>query len=198
MGLEIVNLYSAFVEAAISLTEYNGYIVAIVPRSFCNGVYYKTFRGFISKNCAIKYIHLFESRDKAFKDESVLQENIIIMLQKNSEQGNVTISYCNDDTFINLSQFEVPFSQILHKNDDEKYFYIPIKQHVVNEHLTDYSTIKDLGINITTGTIVDFRMKNLLLKDYAENSCPLVYSLHLKNHRLAWPQKLKKRMRFWN
>ena len=35
-------------------------------------------------------------------------------------------------------------------------------------------------------------MKNLLLKDYAENSCPLVYSLHLKNHRLAWPQKSKK------
>ena len=134
MGLEIVNLYSAFVEAAISLTEYNGYIVAIVPRSFCNGVYYKTFREFIL-NCAIKYIHLFESRHKAFKDESVLQKNIIIMLQKNSEQGNVTISYCNDDTFINLSQFEVPFSQILHKNDDKKYFHIPIKHSMLEMNI---------------------------------------------------------------
>ena len=187
-GLETVNLYSAFMGAAISLTEDSGYIVAIVPRSFCNGVYYKTFREFILKNCAIKYIHLFES----FKDESVLQENIIIMLQKNAEQGNVKISYCNDDTFIGLSALEVPFSHILHKNDDEKYFHIPIKQKVENRNLTDYSSINNLGIKVSTGPIVDFRMKNLLLKDYTENSSPLVYSVHLKNHRLAWPQKSKK------
>ena len=191
-GLETVNLYSAFIAAAVSLTEDNGYIVAIVPRSFCNGVYYKNFREFILKNCAIKYIHLFESRDTAFKDESVLQENIIIMLQKNAEQGNVKISYCNDDSFIGLSELEVPFSQILHKNDDEKYFHIPIKQHLGSKNLTEYSTIKDLGINVSTGPIVDFRMKNLLLTDYTENSCPLVYSVHLKNHRLVWPQKSKK------
>ena len=101
-GLETVNLYSAFMGAAISLTEDNGYIVAIVPRSFCNGVYYKPFREFILKNCAIKHIHLFESRNKAFKDEAVLQENIIIMLQKKAEQKNVKISYCNDDSFEGL------------------------------------------------------------------------------------------------
>ena len=114
------------------------------------------------------------------------------MLQKNAEQGNVKISYCNDDSFIGLFELEVPFSQILHKNDDEKYFHIPIKQHLESKNLTEYSTIKDLGINVSTGPIVDFRMKKLLLKDYTENSCPLVYSVHLKNHRLVWPQNSKK------
>ena len=171
-GLETVNLYSAFMGAAISLTEDNGYIVAIVPRSFCNGVYYKPFREFILKNCAIRHIHLFESRDKAFKDEAVLQENIIIMLQKNVEQGNVKISYCNDDSFIGLSEFDVPFNQILHENDSEKYFNIPTKQQIGNESLTNYSNIQDLGIKVSTGPIVDFRMKKLLLKDYAEKSVP--------------------------
>ena len=191
-GLETVNLYSAFMGAAISLTEDNGYIVAIVPRSFCNGVYYKPFREFILKNCAIKHIHLFESRDKAFKDESVLQENIIIMLQKNAEQKNVKISYCNDDSFVGLLEFDVPFNQILHENDKEKYFNIPTKQQVGNEKLTIYSNLKDLGIKVSTGTIVDFRMKNLLQKEYVENSVPLIYSVHLKNHRLSWPQETKK------
>ncbi len=191
-GLETVNLYSAFMGAAISLTEDNGYIVAIVPRSFCNGVYYKPFREFILRNCAIKHIHLFESRDKAFKDESVLQENIIIMLQKNAEQRNVRISYCNDDSFIGLYEFDVPFNQILHENDSEKYFNIPIKQQIENEKLTAYSSLKDLGIKVSTGPIVDFRMKNLLLKDYAPKSVPLIYSVHLKNHRLSWPQESKK------
>ena len=191
-GLETVNLYSAFMGAAISLTEDNGYIIAIVPRSFCNGVYYKPFREFILKNCAIKHIHLFESRDKAFRDEAVLQENIIIMLQKNAEQENVKISYCNDDSFAGLSEFDVPFNQILRKNDSEKYFNIPTKQQVGNENLTLYSNLKDLGIKVSTGPIVDFRMKNLLLKDYAKESVPLIYSVHLKNHRLSWPQNSKK------
>ncbi len=191
-GLETVNLYSAFMGAAISLTEDNGYIVAIVPRSFCNGVYYKPFREFILKNCAIKHIHLFESRDKAFKDEAVLQENIIIMLQKNAEQGNVKISYCNDDSFIGLSEFDVPFNEILHENDSEKYFNIPTKQQIGNENLTVYSNLKDLNVKVSTGPIVDFRMKSLLLKDYAEKSVPLIYSVHLKNHRLSWPQESKK------
>ncbi|MBP5613845.1 MAG: hypothetical protein J6X35_06880, partial [Bacteroidales bacterium] len=54
--------------------------------------------------------------NKAFKDEAVLQENIIIMLQKNVEQENVKISYCNDDSFVGLSEFEVPFNNILLEN----------------------------------------------------------------------------------
>ncbi|MBR5966136.1 MAG: N-6 DNA methylase [Treponema sp.] len=191
-GLETVNLYSAFMGASISLTEDNGYIVAIVPRSFCNGVYYKPFREFILKNCAIKHIHLFESRDKAFKDESVLQENIIIMLQKNAEQKNVKISYCNDDSFEGLSEFDVPFSQILHENDKENYFNIPTKQQSENKNLTVYSNLKDLDIKASTGPIVDFRIKNLLQKDYTDNSVPLIYTVHLKNHRLSWPQDSKK------
>ena len=191
-GLETVNLYSAFMGAAISLTEDNGYIVAIVPRSFCNGVYYKPFREFILNNCAIKHIHLFESRDKAFKDEAVLQENIIIMLQKNAEQKNVKISYCNDDSFEGLSEFDIPFNQILYENDMEKYFHIPTKQQFGSENLTVYSNLKDLEIKVSTGPIVDFRMKNLLLKDFSDNSVPLIYSVHLKNHCLSWPQESKK------
>ncbi len=191
-GLETVNLYSAFMGAAISLTEDNGYIVAIVPRSFCNGVYYKPFREFILKSCAIKHIHLFESRDKAFKDEAVLQENIIIMLQKNAKQGNVKISYCKDDSFIGLSEFDTPFSQILYKDDKEKYFHIPTKQQLGTEPPTVYSNLKDLKISVSTGPIVDFRMKEILRKNYEEKSFPLIYPVHLKNHRLIWPQTSKK------
>ena len=46
-GIETVNLYSAFLALAISLTADAGQIVAIVPRSFCNGPYYRPFREFL-------------------------------------------------------------------------------------------------------------------------------------------------------
>ena len=47
LGVETVNLYSAFVALAVAKASPNGQIVAIIPRSFCNGPYYKPFRNFI-------------------------------------------------------------------------------------------------------------------------------------------------------
>jgi adenine-specific DNA-methyltransferase len=44
IGLETVNLYSGFVALALDLLEDGGELVAIIPRSFCNGPYYQPFR----------------------------------------------------------------------------------------------------------------------------------------------------------
>jgi len=82
LGIETINTYSAFMALAIKLLAYNGILTAIVPRSFCNGLYFLPFRKFILENTAILHIHSFESRDNAFRDENVLQENIIIVLKK--------------------------------------------------------------------------------------------------------------------
>ena len=43
IGIETVNLYSAFVALAVALAAPGGQIVAIIPRSFCNGPYYRPF-----------------------------------------------------------------------------------------------------------------------------------------------------------
>jgi tRNA1(Val) A37 N6-methylase TrmN6 len=39
VGIETVNLYSAFVALSLMLMQPGGQIVAIIPRSFCNGPY---------------------------------------------------------------------------------------------------------------------------------------------------------------
>lgn len=82
VGIETVNLYSAFVALSLELLENKGQLVAIIPRSFCNGPYYHQFRKYIINKSAIKHIHLFKSRNKAFKDDQVLQENVIIKLER--------------------------------------------------------------------------------------------------------------------
>jgi hypothetical protein len=75
VGIETVNLYSAFVALAVAQAAPGAQIVAIIPRSFCNGPYYRPFRSFILERATIRHMHLFESRSKAFKDDAVLQEN---------------------------------------------------------------------------------------------------------------------------
>jgi adenine-specific DNA-methyltransferase len=191
-GLETVNLYSAFLGASIALTEKSGYIVAVIPRSFCNGAYYKPFRQFILKNCSIKHIHLFESRNQAFKDESVLQENIIIMLQKETAQENVTVTYSENATFKNMETLSVPFTQILNPKDKEAYFSIPTQIKDDEFINNSFTSLKQLGIQVSTGPLVDFRLKYFLYKEYAEELVPLVYPVHLRNYKFEWPKKSKK------
>ncbi|MFO0817526.1 MAG: Eco57I restriction-modification methylase domain-containing protein [Pirellulales bacterium] len=86
-GIETVNLYSAFVALAVALSEPGGQVVAIIPRSYCNGPYYRPFRDFILERAAIHNLHLFDSRNKAFKDDAVLQENVIIRLERGGNKG---------------------------------------------------------------------------------------------------------------
>ena len=75
VGLEASNLYAAFVGATVSLLEEGGDLVAITPRSFANGPYFRAFRQFLLDRIALRRVHLFDSRSAAFKEDAVLQEN---------------------------------------------------------------------------------------------------------------------------
>ena len=71
-GIETGNLYSAFVALALRDLQRGGQLVAIIPRSFCNGPYFKPFRQFVLGQAALTHIHLFGSRTDAFKADGVL------------------------------------------------------------------------------------------------------------------------------
>jgi adenine-specific DNA-methyltransferase len=166
-----------------------GQIVAIIPRSFCNGPYYRPFREFIFKRSAIQHIHLFESRDQAFKDDDVLQENIIIRLERDARQGAVIVSTSTDDRFVDLSSYEYPFKEIVCPDDSEKFIHVPT---IVDKSFSFPSEICwsliDVGISVSTGPVVDFRLKEHL-RDLPEvGSVPLFYPAHFSSGSMVWPK----------
>lgn len=190
LGIETVNLYSAFVALSIALIEKGGQLVAIVPRSFCNGPYYRPFREFMLQHSALKHIHLFEARNKAFKDDSVLQENIIILLERSGHQGPVTISTSTDDSFDDLATCTHPFSHIVLPNDPGNVVHIPTSadHNVVKLSEEICSTLEDTGISVSTGPVVDFRLKEYL-RDYPQaETVPLLYPGHLHGYEVHWPK----------
>ena len=63
-GMEVSNLYAAFVWLAARMLEPGGELVAITPRSFCNGPYFRRFRLAMLNMMALQQIHVFESRKK--------------------------------------------------------------------------------------------------------------------------------------
>jgi adenine-specific DNA-methyltransferase len=133
-GLETVNLYTGFVGLALELLEPGGELVAIIPRSFCNGPYYQPFRRFILRRAAIRHIHLFDSRNKAFKDDGVLQENIIFKLVRGAEQGTVTVSTSTDDSFADYAEKQHAFARIIFPDDADAFIHVPTGAHQLWTH----------------------------------------------------------------
>lgn len=189
VDIETVNLYSAFVALAVALAAPGGQIVAIIPRSFCNGPYYRSFRNFILERAAIRHIHLFESRKKAFKDDGVLQENIIIRLERSGQQGPVTVSTSTDDTFSDFVSREHSFDRIVFPNDTERFIHVPTssgKNAIELSPVIRY-TLADLGLKVSTGPVVDFRLREHLREMPGPNTVPLLYPGHFVSGGTTWP-----------
>jgi adenine-specific DNA-methyltransferase len=192
-GLETVNLYAAFLGLAIALMENNGEIVAIVPRSFCNGAYYRPFREFLLERTAIRQIHVFESRTHAFKDDDVLQENIIIHLVRGGAQTAVRVSTSFGAGFDDLRIRDVPFTDIVQPGDTERFIHVPTTPEMDARGLFT-ATLGELGLEVSTGPVVDFRLKaHWLSMPRPPSPCvPLLYAHHFKGGILSWPKDHKK------
>ncbi|MBB4954595.1 tRNA1(Val) A37 N6-methylase TrmN6 [Agrobacterium vitis] len=187
-GLETVNLYSGFVALALDLMVQGGVLVAIIPRSFCNGPYYRAFRDWIFERAAIKRIHLFDSRNSAFKDDKVLQENVIIVLERGGQQGSIEISTSTDDTFSNLMITQHDFAKIVHPSDRERFIHIPTSDDLDPLDLPGLAhSIASLGLTVSTGPVVDFRMRDHTRKMPEDGTVPLLYPVHQIGYGLKWP-----------
>ncbi|MBU4317960.1 MAG: Eco57I restriction-modification methylase domain-containing protein [Proteobacteria bacterium] len=190
IGLETVNLYSAFVALSLALLEKNGELVAIIPRSFCNGPYYLPFRKFIMLRSAIRKIHLFKSRAKAFKDDNVLQENVILKMERGGRQGDVEISTSTDDTFIDIQTISHPFNSIICPKDPHFFIHIPtsLKKNLIQQSGSITRSLDDIGIMVSTGPVVDFRLKEFLRDDPETDTVPLLYPGHFNDNKMDWPK----------
>lgn len=188
-GLETVNLYSAFVGLALAQLAPGGQLVAIIPRSFCNGPYYRPFRRFVLERAAIRRIHLFDARDHAFGDDDVLQENVIILLERDADQGPVMITTSRDARFEDITEREVSLREVMKPGDPELFIHVPSTDD--RDPLAAASGIgcklADLGLAVSTGPVVDFRLREHLAPMPARGTVPLLYPAHVSGYRATWP-----------
>ncbi|EOA5543876.1 Eco57I restriction-modification methylase domain-containing protein [Vibrio mimicus] len=191
INFETGNLYSAFVGLAIKLLEEGGEIVAITPRSFCNGPYFNDFRRLLLDSCSINKIHVFNSRKSAFRADKVLQENVIYHLTKGEPQRNtviVTSSSCAED--LNPYVYEVPFDKVVSENNPERFIHIITdeeEQNVATRAGSLPCSLEDLGIQVSTGKVVDFRTRENLCTEFVDGSVPLIFPQHLQKCAIEWP-----------
>lgn len=190
VGIETVNLYSAFVALTAALMEQGGQIVAIIPRSFCNGPYYRPFREFVLARAAIHHMHLFASRDRAFKDDGVLQENVIILLERGGRQEDVTVSSSTDDRFADYAEHSHPFDRIVFPDDPERFIHVPVSlgRNAIELSPAFRHSLADIGVEVSTGPVVDFRVQAHVRSMPEPGAVPLLYPGHFTGQHIEWPK----------
>lgn len=190
VGVETTNLYAAFLWLTIRLLEPNGELVAITPRSFCNGPYFLPFREVLLKTMSINRIHVFDYRDRAFEDDDVLQENVILHAIKANQQERVTISSSADpnDPFITIR--EVEYAQLVYPDDPDLFIHIVpdgLGQRIGQKARSLSTSLDELGITVSTGKVVDFRAADFLKEKPDAETVPLIYPSNFSQGYIAWP-----------
>jgi adenine-specific DNA-methyltransferase len=196
----VTNIYAAFLWLSVKLLEPGGEIVAIVPRSFCNGPYFLKFREYILQHCSLEKIHVFNARDKAFSGDGVLQENVIIHLKKQKQSAKVKISYSTDHDFSDLTELSFDADQIIHPDDKHKVIHVPSVRSPQEPSMLFVGTLANTGISVSTGPVVDFRLKDYIFetKNSEVDIVPLIYPAHMRTGKVAWPiEKLNKKGQYF-
>lgn len=196
LGLETSNIYTGFIFAAIQLLKNHGQLITITPRSFCNGSYFRGFRQFFLENMALQTIHLFDSRQTIFADDNVLQETVIFHGKKQSTKPNYILisSSVNADDESILSE-HIPYTDVINPHDSQQFIHLVtdnLNHRIIQKIKQLNCTLQDLGLNVSTGKVVDFRIKQYLKLHPESGTVPLIYPTHFDNGYISYPKRTKK------
>lgn len=190
VGIEVSNLYAAFVALSLRLLRDGGELVAITPRSFCNGSYFASFRNLLLEIASIDRIHIFGSRAAAFSEDSVLQENVIVKTTKTEDQTQSVEITSSEGRRDRIASRVVSLHQVVRASDVERVIHIP--HHEQGNEAAAWMaampcSLGETGLQVSTGRVVDFRVRELLRDDCTPGTVPLLYPASVKSPQVIWP-----------
>ncbi len=194
-GLDAPNLYAAFLALSMTALRSGGQLVAITPRSFFNGPYFGAFRRRLLDHLALDRVHAFESRSTVFADTGVLQENVIFSGTVDGPRRTValSVSTCHEDQ---VSTRRVPYTEVVHPNDPHQFIRVTTDAEdtaAAEVMLSLPCLLGDLGVEVSTGRVVDFRSRSALhTEDPGKGARPLIYPGNLRDGGIEWPRSIRK------
>jgi len=190
-GLETSNLYPGFLWLAARLLEPNGQVVAITPRSFCNGPYFLPFREQFFGLMSVERLHVFDQRNALFAGDDVLQENLIMVARRGAKPpASVVLSSSDGLPSGNGRVRSVPYSRVLDPADSDKVVHLALDASYDDARAAVMGLpahLSDLDFGVSTGRVVDFRARDFLRKAPSDDTVPLIYPMHFNGGCVHWP-----------
>ncbi len=184
------NLYFLFAAMALFDLKDGGELVAIVPRSWTSGAYFRRFRERFLDDGALERVHLFKSRDQVFRQEDVLQETMIVRVVKTTQKpGCVTVSTTvGGEDFSDIRAVELPYGSVLSSPDF--YVFLPTSEEeaaTLGKLAGFKETLPSLGLRMKTGLTVDFRNGGDLRDTAEDGALPLFQARHIRDGGVVFP-----------
>ena len=191
-GIEASNLYTGFLALVVRLLADDAEMVAITPRSFCNGPYFRPFREDFLARMSLRRLHVFDSRSAAFNGDDVLQENIILHAVKSARKPElVVISSSSGEPGAPVRDHSVSYGDVVSPADPEQFIHLVTDDGQARAKSTMSrlsATLAELGLSVSTGRVVDFRAESFLRREPSLNTAPLIYPCHFSGGFVRWPK----------
>lgn len=193
--IESTNLYTGFLALTVRMLSEHGQLVAITPRSFFNGRYFRDFRKDLLARTSLRRIHVFESRSAAFKDDDVLQENVVFQLTRGRTASDVVVSTSSGPEGA-ITEHRLRYEDVVHPHDTETFIRIApteMDQVVAKRTHALRGSLSANGFEVSTGRVVDFRTRPNLRRAPSPGCAPLIYPGHLAGGWVRWPEGAAKK-----
>lgn len=198
------NIYTLFIALSVKRLFPGGRACFVTPRSFCSGAYFSAFRRELISEVVPLYVHLFDSREKVFQTDSVLQESIIFTFRKrhqdrkpSGQSAYLNISASHDATSLDkpVASRRVDLGHFLGERLGAFFFRIPTSE--LDERILDTvdswpGSLFKYGLGISTGPVVAFRAEKHL-SDAESVECgqavPLLWMHNVNPYQVQWPAR---------
>lgn len=186
------NIYAGFMAIAADLLLPGGEMVAITPRSYFNGPYFKRFRKWYFDRLAARHIHVFESRTEAFKNDAVLQENVILCAEKCGDPQDVMLTISNGRNLSGVEAESVPYATIIDNSYGD--YVVRVTTNRLDLEIIDAmerlpGRFRGLGFEVSTGPVVTFRSTRFLRTERADDTAPLLWMHNVRPFVTRFPTK---------
>jgi len=186
------NVYALFAAVAADLLLPGGEMVAITPRSYFNGPYFKRFRKWFFDRMTARQIHLFGSRTEAFREDAVLQENVILHAIKGAKPGDVVLTSSEGRNLDDVERASAAYTTIIDNGNGDHVVRVAasrLEQEIVDAMDRLPNRFRDLGFEISTGPVVTFRATQFLRHERADDTAPLLWMHNVRPFITRFPTK---------
>lgn len=159
-----VNIFSLFIKIGLEYLKDGGYLAYVLPSSLKSGHYFSAIREYILNNSSIEYMETVKNN---YSFHSANQSVIILILKKNGR---------NKDKYVFRRDSITVFSEDYKKIKD---FY------------KDKLSLKEIGYDVKTGSIVWNQNKKILTDTKDGNSKMLIKSSNIGSSKIVYDKKSK-------
>jgi adenine-specific DNA-methyltransferase len=185
------NIYFLFMALSAKLLKDDGQLIFITPRSFTSGAYFKKFREYFLNTVRLTNLHLFHSREDVFDSDSVLQEAIILKAVKSTKNTKSILISASENMHMDKNVVhKVPYDTVLSMQSENLFIMIPTSEEeikLLNSIKRWKYNLLDLGFQLKTGPVVDFRAKEYLKEEIERYAVPLIWANNFSDYKIKHP-----------